>query len=79
MPRIEPTNCTRTDASQHRPVLIDGFEKFVDSQMPPNAHHLQSVAAANVDDIGRKNLRPDLSFCGLFFDEKQDVGFAFEE
>lgn len=79
MPRIEPTDCTRTDASQHRPVLIDGLEKFVDAQLPPNAHHLQSVAATNVDDIGRQNLRPDLSFCELFLDEKQDLGFAFEE
>ena len=73
MPGIEPADRSCTDTREHSPVLVSGLNKFIDAQTTPNAHHLQRVSTANVDDVCRQDLFPNMLSRRLLLDEQEDV------
>ena len=79
VPGIKPTDRTRADARQHGSLLIGGFQQLIDAQAAPDAHPEQGVSAANVNDIGRKDLFSDLFSRRSFFGEEKHFGFALQE
>ena len=51
MPGIKPADRSCTNPGKHRPVLVRRYQKLVDTQAPPKAHHQQSISAANINNV----------------------------
>jgi hypothetical protein len=79
MSGIEPADRCCTDTREHSSVLVSRLNKFIDAQTTPYAHHLQRVSTANVDDVCRQDLFPDLLFRRLLLDQQEDVRPALQK
>ena len=79
MSGFKPADRSCTNPREHSSIFVGGFEKFIDAQTTPDAHHLQRVPTANIDDICRQQLPPDMLLRRLFFDEEEDVSSTLQE
>src|SRR5580693_2651060 len=79
MSGIEPADRARTDTTKHSAVLIGRYQKSVDAETPPEAHHHERISASDVNDICRRDLPPDLLLRRSLLDQEEDVGSAFQE
>src|SRR5262245_54701796 len=73
--RIEPTDCTCADSGQDDSLFVSGPKKVIYTEPPPDAHHIQRVSAAHVNDVCRKDLSFDVLCRGRLAHEPQHIRF----
>ena len=79
MSRFKPADRARADAGENGSVLMRGHQELVNSHLPPHPHHLQGVAAANINNIRAQNFGPDPPAWNLPVHQKEQIDLTFEE